>query len=47
MGFLNLRDSRTKARKRINNVDLSGTVQELKEKTAEITKIAVQEQRAC
>lgn len=45
MGFINLRDSRTKKRTRIDNVDLSASVKALKEKAADIIQLGVQEQR--
>ena len=42
---ITLRDARTKTRTIIDDVDLSGTIQSLKERAAEITRIEVKEQR--
>ena len=45
LGSINLRDSRTKTRTRIDDVDLSGTIQSLKERAAKIIRVDVKDQR--
>jgi len=42
---LTLRDARNKTRARVDDVDLSGTTESLKERAAEITRVEVEEQQ--
>ena len=42
---LTLRDARNKKRARVDNVDLSGTIEGLKERAAEITRVEIEQQR--
>ena len=45
MGFLHLRDSRTKKRVRLENFDLSENVEVLRKRASELTGLDVNEQR--